>query len=82
MYVGKLKLLFHPEIDKPILLNSPIQADLLVILILCGAHALNYINATGRKLTSINIVSQRVTIRNFEKSLALAAVRYVRIEKA
>ena len=47
MYVGKLKLLFHPEIDKPILLNSPIQADLLVILILCGAHALNYINATG-----------------------------------
>ena len=65
MYVGKLKLLFHPEIDKPILLNSPIQADLLVILILCGAHALNYINATGMKLvcmyTSINIVSMCIT---------------------
>ena len=63
MYVrvsGFRKRLCQLEIDKPIRLNIRIRAALLLVMIVCGAHALNYINATGRNLgmyTSINIVS-------------------------
>ena len=61
MYVGNLKRLCHLEIDEPIPSNIVIRAELLLVISLCGAHALNYINATGMKLTSINIVSRPVS---------------------
>ena len=61
MYAGNLERLCHFEIDKPISLNTLAWADLLLVISLCGAHALSYINATGMKLTSINIVSRPVS---------------------
>ena len=50
MYIANLRRLCDLEIDKPTPLNTLIWVDLLPVIILCGAHALSYINATGMKL--------------------------------
>ena len=47
MYVENRKRSCQREIDKPIWLKMLIRADLLLVMILCAAHALNYVNATG-----------------------------------
>ena len=47
MYIGNSKRLCYLDIDKPIPLNILIRADLVLVITLCGALALDYVNATG-----------------------------------
>ena len=65
MYIGNYKRLCYLDIDKPIPLNILIRADLVLVITLCGALALDYVNATGDNwvcmYTSINIVSRTVS---------------------
>ena len=60
MYVGNPKRLSQLEIDKPIRLNTLMQAELLLVVILCVAHEWSYVNATGETWVCLYVCMSQI----------------------